>query len=77
MLYLVNGNIAFDVSDCRLQQILRRIKTIDILQADGGLPDPGFFPAVRFVLLYIFIKIAYFPVSLAHLSIVFVHNEYE
>ena len=59
MLYFADGYISFDVSARCLQQILRRFKTINVLQTDCSLPCLSLFFAFRFALPYIFVEICH------------------
>ena len=56
LLHFVNGDFALNVLLCGVQQIFGCIKSVNRLQADGGLPCLAFFGPVGFALLYIFFK---------------------
>ena len=56
LLCFINGDFAFNVILCGIQQIGRSIQPVNCLQADGCLPRLAFFGSVGFALLYIFFK---------------------
>ena len=59
VLHLVNGDIAFDMSACGTEQILRWLEAIYILQPDSRLPYLGLLTSIGFSLSDIFVEISH------------------
>ena len=54
---LINGDVALNVALRHIQQILRRLQTVNLLKADGCLPVGGTLPCRWLNLPDIFVKI--------------------
>ena len=71
---LVNGDFSLDVILCSIQQIFRRIESVNRLQANSSLPSFTFFGSFRLALLYIFFKFK-LPILIGHICTSFrYHN---